>query len=128
MTCVIHMGLDTCHRLPVLEQAGYSVDQCGTIPELQEVLDSEKAFEALLIPESAIPEEVFPLARARSAVPLVLFRETQRSIAESAFDLVVPILEPPQRWLADLAALIVRSRATRAHSKQAIRESAALPQ
>lgn len=127
---VIHIGADNCHRLPVLEQAGYTVDVCTSIGELAEALESEdgsgESIEALLLAESETPEEVISLARAKSNAPLVLFRETQRNLGESAFDLVVPILDSPDDWLSSLADLIARSRAIRARSIELTCESIAL--
>lgn len=125
---VIHVGTDICHRLPVLERAGYQVDTCISVPELRLALTSIRQLDAVLISEGsegAHPDAV-SLARTYSSAPIVLFRETQLSFAESPFDLVVPILISPQVWLEDIAALIARCRALRADSRALCDKSAEL--
>lgn len=116
---VIHVGADTCHRLPVLENAGYQVHTCISVFELREALAASEEPEAVLISEKAEgahPEAVL-IARSCSSAPIILFRETQSTLAESSFDLVIPNLVPPQTWLAELAAVIARRRALGAIAK-----------
>lgn len=125
---VIHVGADSCHRLPVLESAGYEVDTCISVPELREALTSPRQIDAVLISEGtegAHPEAV-QVARSHCSAPIVLFRETQLNFAESPFDLVVPILISPQVWLEDIAALIARCRALRADTQALCQKSAEL--
>lgn len=125
---VIHVGTDSCHRLPVLESAGYEVDTCISVPELRIALTSVKQLDAVLISEGAegAHSDAVSVARSHSTAPIVLFRETQLSFAESPFDLVVPILISPQVWLEDIAALIARCRALRANAQALCDQSAEL--
>lgn len=128
MARVIHVGTDTCHRLPVLQSAGYRVDTCISLPELRDALTAHKQLHAVLIregTEGAHPDAV-QLTRLYSSAPIVLFRETQLDFAESCFDLVVPILVPPQTWLADIAALIARCQSLRATARALCNQSTAL--
>ncbi len=125
---VIHVGTDTCHRLPVLESAGYRVDTCLSLPELRKTLAMKLEVDAVLIregTEGALPDAV-QLTRSHSSAPIVLFRETQLDFTESCFDLVVPILAPPQTWLADIAALITRCQSLRATAQALHSQSAEL--
>jgi hypothetical protein len=125
---VIHVGADICHRLPVLESAGYQVDTCDSVRELDDALAGEEQLEAVLISEGlgGGHQDAVSLARSRSSAPIVLFRETQRSVTESTFDLVVPNLVPPETWLADIAALIARCQTLRTNSQTLRQESAKL--
>jgi hypothetical protein len=125
---VIHVGTDSCHRLPVLESAGYQVDTCISALELQNALTAAQELDAVLISEGAggPHPDVVLLARSRSSAPIVLFRETQLTLSESSFDLVVPVLDPPQTWLADIAALIARCQSLRFQSQALCNESVEL--
>lgn len=125
---VIHLGRDSCHRLAVLESAGYRVDVCISVPELRHALVLPKPLDAVLISEgSEGPHaDAVSLTRSHSSAPIILFRETQLDFAESCFDLVVPILAPPQIWLADMAAVIARCQSLRATAQALCSQSAEL--
>lgn len=125
---VIHVGADTCHRLPVLESAGYRVKVCVSIPEIEAALDAQEPPDAVLISEGdgTAQPKVVSLVRQRSSAPIVLFRETQREYSQAAFDLVVPVLDPPSAWLSEIAALIERSRKLMAQSQALQKQSADL--
>lgn len=123
---IIHVGRDMCHRLPVLESAGYKVETCTSIIELGRALNAMPQLDAVLISEGirgANPETV-SMVRSRSSAPVILFRESQLSFSESAFDLVVPVLVPPQTWLAEIAAVIARCRSLRAETQGLGKKSA----
>ena len=115
---ILHIGTDTCHRLPVFESAGYTVEVCSSLAALRDVLDEGEVPTAVVVTETegVSPREAVRLARVCPHVPLVLFRETQRAYGddghdlEAGFDLVIPILHPPAAWLAEIAALIEDSR------------------
>lgn len=115
---ILHIGTDTCYRLPVFESAGYTVEVCASLAALRDVLDESEIPAAVVVTETegVSPREAVRLARACPQVPLVLFRETQRAWSddghdiEAGFDLVIPILHPPAAWLAEIAALIENSR------------------
>ena len=125
---VIHVGVDTCHRLPVLENAGYRIRACASISQLRAALESEVPLDAVLISEGdgAAHQDAVALARSCTAAPIVLFRETQRNYSESAFDLVIPLLDPPRAWLPEIAALIAGRQALCADARALQQESASL--
>jgi hypothetical protein len=112
---IIHFGADNCHRLWVLKSAGYFIDDCQSVVQLRTILQSGIDPDAVAFTESErfAPEEAVEVARSHSSAPLILFRETHNECAESAFDLVVPVLEPPEAWLNSVAALIARGRPVR---------------
>lgn len=116
---VIHFGADTCHRLPVIRSAGYRVETCNSISELRDALAAEEETDAVLISEGTggVHQDAVLLARSHSEAPIILFRKSQRSFSESEFDLVVPVLDPPESWLAGIANLIARRQELRAKSE-----------
>ncbi len=127
---IIHFGADNCHRLWVLKSAGYSIDDCQSVVQLRTVLQSGIDPDAVAITESErfAPEEAVEVTRSHSSAPLILFRETHNDFMESVFDLVVPVLEPPEAWLTNIATLIAKSQAVRARSEALVRQSMLLRQ
>jgi hypothetical protein len=127
---IIHFGADNCHRLWVLKSAGYFIDDCQSVVQLRTVLQSGTDPDAVAFTENErfAPEEAVEVTRSHSSAPLILFRETHNDCVESVFDLVVPVLEPPEAWLTSVAALIARSQAIRASSEALIKQSMALRQ
>ena len=94
---IIHFGPDDCHRLLVLQSTGYAVEHCNSLFHLR-MNDSE----------GVPPREVVAVARERSALSVVLFRDTNLAYEESGFDLVVDCLTSPEVWLREVEALIER--------------------
>ncbi len=127
---VIHFGPDDCHRLIVLESAGYAVDACDSLGQLRASLTAggEAAAVVMSDAEGVAPEEVVSVARTHSLAPVVLFRGTNRVYEDSRFDLVVHTLTPPEVWLNEVDALISKSRVLQARSEVLARESAHLKQ
>lgn len=125
---IIHFGADNCHRLWVLKSAGYFVDDCQSVMQLRTVLQSGMDPDAVAFTEAErfAPQEALEVTRSHSSAPLILFRETQNDFVEWAFDLVVPVLEPPEAWLNSVAALIAKSQAIRARSETVVKQSMAL--
>ena len=107
---LFYLGEDTCHRTVVLRSASYIVEQCSSVMELAEALD-EEAPQAVLVSEGSVSRDLVSVAVVCVRVPLVLFRDSYRNLNEAAFDLVIPVLQPPEAWLADLGRLIETSRA-----------------
>ncbi len=109
---VIHFGTDECHRLMVLRSAGYAVENCASLAQLCACLAAGEPADAVLMSDSdhATPREAVALVRALSDLPVVLFRNTNIAYEESAFDLVVQCLTPPEVWLDQVDALIERNR------------------
>lgn len=127
---IIHFGADNCHRLWVLKSAGYFIEDCQSVVQLHAALQSGSDPDAVAFTENErfAPEEAVAVTRSHSSAPLILFRETHNDCMESVFDLVVPVLEPPETWLNSVAALIARRRAVRAplgSPDQAIHRAAA---
>jgi hypothetical protein len=109
---IIHLGPDSCHRLMVLHCAGYAVETCESVGDFATSLEFDDAADAVLVSEGDgfIPEEAALLVRRRSAAPVILFRNTNRTCEETRFDLVVQSLTPPQVWLNQVDAVIARNR------------------
>jgi hypothetical protein len=109
---VIHFGRDDCHRLTVLRSAGYSVDDCDSLVQLRaSLLDFGEADAVLLSDGDGLAaEDAGSVARTCSKAPVVLFSATNRNYQDSAFDLVVHSLTPPEVWLGEVDALIAKSR------------------
>jgi hypothetical protein len=116
---IVYFGVDTCHRLPVLMRSGYTVENCYSALQLEAVFDSSCPAEAVLMTDhkGKLPQDAITLTRSRSVAPLILFRDSNRSYAETAFDLVVPSLTPPGQWLEQVALLLEESRVLRAKSE-----------
>jgi hypothetical protein len=128
---IIHYGVDDCHRVPVLQFAGYSIADCrSSIAQLRAALQSTEYTGAVVMTEieDLAPQRAVSIARSASTAPLVLFPGRASSIFESEFDLVIPALTPPEQWLSDMAALIERCFALRARSLGLRAQSAYLRQ
>jgi len=127
---VIHFGVDDCYRLRVLRRAGYDIKACSNVVQLRKVLDSQGEADAVMLNDSkgSVPLQVISVVRSRTSAPIVLFPETGRTYETDEIDLVVPSFTPPEKWLLDLANLIVQSRAIRAHSRALRAESELLRQ
>jgi hypothetical protein len=113
---VIHFGPDDCHRLIVLQSAGYAVDACNSLGQLRASLTAGDKADAVVMSdaEGVAPEEVASVARDHSLAPVVLFRGTNRVYEDSRFDLVVHTLTPPEVWLSEVNELIAKGRVLRA--------------
>lgn len=122
---VLHFGEDDCHRVTILESAGYRVEQCTSLRQFLADLQAGKERDAIFITErdGVSPAEAAAVARSHSPAPLVLFRTSNRRAPEKQFDLVVDSLEPPERWLKDVSALIEKTRKLRARSATLVPES-----
>ena len=94
--------------------------RCGREPDPDAVAFTES--------ERFAPEEAVGVTRSHSSAPLILFRETHSNFAESVFDLVVPVLEPPEAWLNSVAELIARCGPSAPSSEALIRRSIVLRQ
>jgi hypothetical protein len=110
---VIHFGPDHCHRLMVLRSAGYAVEECHSLSQLGERLESGEAPDAVLMSDDGeFPlQEPMAVSRKHSSTPVILFRSTTVAYEDSGFDLVIPCLTPPKLWLSDVDAVIEKNRA-----------------
>jgi len=111
---VIHFGPDDCHRLMVLESAGYAVENCDCLAELPRALADSAEVDAVLVSEGngVSVLDVVAMARAHSSVPVIVFRTTNLAYEDSGVDLVVHCLTPPDIWLNDVETLIEKTRTT----------------
>jgi hypothetical protein len=113
---VIHFGPDDCHRLIVLQSAGFSVDACNSLGQLRASLTVGGEADAVVMSDAdgIAPDEVVSLAKTHSTAPVVLFRGTNRVYEDSRFDLVVHTLTRPEVWLNEVNTLIAKGRVLRA--------------
>jgi hypothetical protein len=120
---ILHFGQEFCHRLPVLKSAGYRVDECVSISQLQFRFQSGFQPDAVSMAEygGSAPVDAVPAIRSFCSAPLILFRETnlvpnpngEGDYDGYRFDLVIPALTQPSEWLDEIAAVIHRSHLPR---------------
>jgi CRP/FNR family transcriptional regulator len=125
---IVHFGIDDCDRLRTLRDAGYAVDSSNSLTELQSFLSSNEQIDAVAITESSgsAASNVISLIRASSDAPLILFQGWNSNANESKFNLVVPVLAPPDMWLKEIGALTEHSRIRHAKSPLLRQESRSL--
>jgi hypothetical protein len=118
----IHFGVDDCHRVLVLQSAGYDVKQSPSLDALITALQDERALQnerrvaAVFISEGdrRSTERAADLVRRFSPARVILFRSSQRAIDERKFDRVYATLTPPQNWLLATSEFIRMSRSGQA--------------
>jgi hypothetical protein len=112
----------------VLRSAGFAVDACVSLAQFRASLLSGSHADAVLLSdgEGFATEDSVVLARSCSSAPVVLFGGTNRTYEGAVFDLVVHSLTPPEVWLHDVDALIVKSRVLGGHLAALSRKSARL--
>ena len=128
---IIHYGVDDCHRVPVLQFAGYAISDCrSSIAQLRAVLQSTQNAGAVVMTgiEELAPQRAVSIARSISTAPLVLFPGNASGIVEPEFDLVIPALTPPEQWLSEMAELIDRCFVTRDRTRALSAQAALLRQ
>lgn len=123
-TRVIYFGNDSCHRLPVLTAAGFSVEHCPSLAVLGDALSAAPEPRAVFFcdHQGRLPHDAILLVRTHPGVLVILFRETNQQWNEAEFDLVIPILTPPHSWLGEIELLLenpVLHRPRRVHSQPA---------
>ena len=125
---LLSFGYDACHRWAVLRLAGFTIDECASIPELRERLMrshfmGSHSVEAVIMVEDVLvlPPEAITAARSYFTGPVVLFEGRTPTSHGDAFDLRVPALTRPEVWLPQIDKLseTIRSRpvAEAKHSK-----------
>jgi hypothetical protein len=122
-THILHIGTDDCHRAAVLQSAGYDVEEHVSLQQLGAALDEMPGADAVILSESEniAPEVVVRLVRECSAAPTIYFRRSNRRVVKPEyFDLVIPPLTPPEKWLKQVSTLLERVRAARAQGKSLI--------
>jgi hypothetical protein len=125
---ILHFGQDSCHRIPVLESAGYRITDCRSVIQLRTILQTGTFADAVVLTEGfyAISEGEPPVTRLESPIPLILFQEEDEPRSHSDFDLVIPEHTLPAQWLGDIGELIAKSRAIQVRSGKLIARSATL--
>ncbi len=125
---VLHIGMDDCHRVDILRSAGYKVDECASLHHFAMALEVAQQADAVILTESENipPEQAFHLTRERSTAPVIFFRSTNRAAIEDEFDLVIPPLTAPEKWLKDVNSLLEWSRTLRAQSLSIVEQSRSL--
>jgi hypothetical protein len=122
---ILHVGQDLSYRIPIMEKAGLSVRRAPYSEEgIRDAFAGTDRFSALTfqLDSSAISTQVVRLARSRWS-PLVLFENTVTEYDPLDFDVVIPSLTRPERWLSILHLAIEHSRRLLAYSSQ-LREEA----
>lgn len=110
---ILHFGLDESNRVPVLRSAGYVVEACPSLPNLDSALHHDGEPAAVVMSDSHASEShaVLNMVHSSSFAPVILFERTTYCPDERDFDLVIPNLTPVKEWLAKIAATIERPRA-----------------
>jgi len=117
---ILYIGTDDCHVALVLQSAGYDVEEYASLPQLATGLDELSGAGAVILSETEniVPEMVVRLVRGRSSAPAILFRRSSRRVVNAeSFDLVIPPLTPPEKWLKQVNNLLERLRLARAQGK-----------
>jgi hypothetical protein len=93
---LVHFGSDSCNRLVVLQNAGYTVYDCLSLPTLDVALRvGDPAAVVMSETPKVVPRRnAISLVHSRSHAPLILFQDRTYSDDESEFDLVIPVLTP----------------------------------
>ncbi len=127
---LVHIGEDDCHRLPVLQRAGYSVSQCASVLQFRAAVNASPEVGAILVSDTVLDggTEVLAMARALTPAPLILFQNPTRTWVPRTFDLVIDTLMPPGEWLRELDSVIDRSREMQEETARLIVESVQLRQ
>jgi hypothetical protein len=110
---LIYFGPDDRFRIPILKNAGYTVEQCGSVCQLRDALsDAYPRAEAVAIVERERidPRGAVFLTRVSSAAALILFQSIEHTYDESEFDFVVPALAKANEWLGSIGALVEQRR------------------
>lgn len=107
---ILHFGQDECNRVIVLRSAGYSVEACPSLPNLDAALRKDAEPDAVVFSERHAParHNGLTLVRSGSSAPVILFEHTLYYPDEPEYDLVIPNLTPVQEWLDRIAAIIAQ--------------------
>lgn len=116
---IVFVGRDTCHRLPVLVQAGYQVKNFESLGSFRDTRQPGADADAILLTDldAGSAESALAVARAHGSAPVILFRDHNWDYEFRNFDMVVPPLTGPRKWLEQMEFLIRQSRAKRRLSR-----------
>ena len=112
---IIHFGADACHRAGVLESADYRVEVCHTLADLRCLLGTDPEPDGVILThdQGQHSAQAVGIVRLHLGIPLILFGDSQRALAESEFDLVIPHLTSPDLWLPEVAAVVAQGQTRR---------------
>ena len=102
---ILHVGNDICHRIPIMRAASFAVVQSeDSVIAILRAFANGDSFSAITFHAdiSAPSSSVVWAARKLSAAPVVLFDNPSINHDRSCFDVVIPNLTYPSRWLKDL--------------------------
>jgi hypothetical protein len=117
MLRIIHFGEDSCHRLMVLESAGYMVERCESIQDIEFYLRSPHLPDAVVVSDDlqrASRVATF-LSNADLPLPVILFAGTDEPYTETEYDLIIPALTSPSDWLLSIEETIERFQGRRSN-------------
>lgn len=106
---ILYFGADECLRIPVLQVAGFRVQRCASLAHLERHLAEAPAISAVIFEEERgkTADTAAELTRRSSVAVRVLFRHPDGDSAETHFDLVIDPATPPDRWLQQLAGVLL---------------------
>jgi CxxC-x17-CxxC domain-containing protein len=126
-SAILHFGNDHCAALPVLTDAGYSVELVSSLGRLRARLDGGDEPDAVSMTDEIGPENQRAISLVRSATfaSLILLRNTDRDSfpdvdsdpAEAEFDVIVPRRSPAPELLRDISDAIEEACFIRALSR-----------
>jgi hypothetical protein len=117
---LVHFGVDTCFRLPVLRSAGFWIVECESMEDFSLALASHPDAVVLEEEPDRGAEQAIALARSGTEAPLVLFA-AEPSLRIYEVDLMIPAFTTPERWLEQIQALLGRTPYVARHPLPLIR-------
>lgn len=102
---VLHVGNDTCHRIPVMEMSGIVVRRCEcSVDSVRALLQEEDSIAAVAFNNDTFPltDAVVSTARELSDAPLILFESASVKCDDERFDVVIEVLTEPSVWAKTL--------------------------
>ena len=115
---VLHIGEDDFHRTDVLRSAGSYVEECDSNVATTAWFKAGHRADLVCITEGPLRPAEAPLAIVKyfSTAPIVLFRTSSHNYLQKFWDLDVPSLVPPEKWLAGIEDLLALTRTNIARS------------
>jgi CheY-like chemotaxis protein len=112
---IVHFGIDQRAALPILQQNGYDLEDCGiSLPRLDDALNAADVDAVVISQSTSQPAvEAASITRSHSSALLILFENTKSTSNRESFDLVIPLRVPSSRWLKQVAQLIEKTYALR---------------
>jgi hypothetical protein len=105
---LVHFGVDTCFRLPVLRSAGFRIVECESINEFSLALTSHPHAVVLEEEPDSAAGQAIAVARSQSDAPVILFA-AEPCLHSYRVDLIIPAFTTPERWLEQIWALVERT-------------------